>query len=73
MINERRALLTLLALTALAACDRPHPGPRPATVVVVTPPAAPAKRYVMVCKSSRTGLKAQCGTPDAVMVGMKAE
>jgi hypothetical protein len=75
MINERRALLTLLALTALAACDRPHSTVRvrEGTVVVVTPPAAPAKRYVMVCKSSRTGLKAQCGTPDAVMVGMKAE
>ena len=74
MNNERHTALTLLvlALTALTACERPHPVPRPTSVVVVAP-AAPAKRYVMVCKSSRTGLKAQCGTPDAAMVGMKSE
>jgi hypothetical protein len=75
MIDERRArfALLILVLAAPAACDRPHRAPRPAPVVVVQPPAPPARNYVMVCKSSRTGLKARCGTPDAVMVGMKPE
>jgi len=72
MISERRALLLLLVLVAPAACERPHPAPPP--VVATAPaPAPPLRRYMMVCKSSRTGLKAQCGTPDAVMVGMKPE
>ena len=75
MINERRAAITLLALVlaTLAACERPHRIERSSRITVVTPPAAPQPRYVMVCKSSRTGLPARCGTPDAVMVGMKPE
>jgi hypothetical protein len=75
MINERRAALTLLALalTALAACERPHRIVRSSQITVVAPPAAPPPRYVMICKSSRTGLPARCGTPGAVMVGMKPE
>jgi hypothetical protein len=28
---------------------------------------------VMVCRNSQTGQKAECGTPNAVMVGMKPE
>jgi hypothetical protein len=75
MIDERRSRLILMALVvaAPAACERPHPAPRAAPVVVAPAPPPPAPRYVMVCKSSRTGLKARCGTPDAVMVGMKPE
>jgi hypothetical protein len=79
MIYERRARLILatLLLVATAACERPSQPPTPPAPPVSptppAPPAPPAKTYVMVCKSSRTGLKAKCGTPDAVMVGMKPE
>ena len=33
----------------------------------------PAQNMVMVCRNSQTGQKVECGTPNAVMVGMKPE
>ena len=58
---------------ALSAC-----GPAPGTADAPPPPvsaasvaAPPAKPMVMVCKNSQTGADAKCGTPAAVMVGMK--
>jgi hypothetical protein len=68
----RAAVLALI----LIGCSRPTtPAPRhPAGPVVTAPaPQPPAKKAVMVCRNSRTGAKAECGTPDAVMVGMKTE
>ncbi|HXV00610.1 MAG TPA: hypothetical protein VG166_08935 [Caulobacteraceae bacterium] len=71
------AAVGLLAVS-LAACS-PAPPPAapkapgaPAAAAAPTP-AAPAKKTVMVCRNSQTGAKAECGTPNAVMVGMKTE
>jgi len=66
-----------LMSAGLTACDRGGPQvgyPPPAAAIIPPPPAPkppPAKPMVMVCKSSRTGLSAECGTSGAVMVGMK--
>ena len=67
-------VLALIAASgALSACSAPPPAaPKPAPAPVAAP-APPAKKAVMVCRNSQTGAKAECGTPNAVMVGMKTE
>ena len=62
----------LLALSALWSCS---PAPQAKAPPPAPPPvaAAPAKMMKMVCRNSQTGGNAECGTPNAVMVGMKAE
>jgi hypothetical protein len=64
-----------LSLISLAACGRAPAGRGPSAVA--PPPAAaqpaPAKHYTMVCRNSQTGRKVECGTPNAVMVGMKED
>jgi hypothetical protein len=75
MTDTRCVSLVLLALTLVSfgGCHRPHAAvDQPRTVSPQTPPP-PARNMVMICRSSRTGRKATCGTPDAVMVGMKPE
>jgi len=66
--------LTFLPLTlcALWSCS---PAPQAKAPPPAPPPvaAAPAKMMKMVCRNSQTGEKVECGTPNAVMVGMKAE
>jgi hypothetical protein len=62
-----------LSLVFLAGCGRAPAGRAPAAAA--PPPTAaapaPAKHYTMVCRNSRSGRKVECGTPNAVMVGMK--
>ena len=57
---------------ALCACE-PSPGTAaaPPAPLPGAAPAPPAKPMVMICKNSQTGADAKCGTPNAVMVGMK--
>lgn len=64
-------LLFILTLGTLTGCQRAPAAKQ--EVVAPPPPPPPAKNMVMVCRNSRTGEKAACGTPDAVMVGMKPE
>ena len=68
-----RAILPVVfaGLSALGSCG---PAPQPATAVPVPVKAAPpppAKMATMVCRNSQTGAKVECGTPNAVMVGIK--
>ena len=63
-------LLFILTLDALTGCER---APAARQAVAPPPPPPPAKNMVMVCRNSQTGQKAACGTPNAVMVGMKPE
>jgi hypothetical protein len=70
------AVLSVLALTtALGACSKPaETAPPPAPAAAPQPAAAaaaPAKPMKMVCRNSQTGAKAECGSPNAVMVGME--
>jgi hypothetical protein len=58
-----------LACSALWACG-PSPGAG-RTQSSAAAPAPPAKPMKMICKNSQNGLKAACGTPSAVMVGME--
>jgi hypothetical protein len=64
-----------LSLVFLVACGR-APSDRATPAAAPPPratPPAPAKHYTMVCRNSRNGRKAECGTPNAVMVGMKSD
>jgi invasion protein IalB len=64
-----------LSLVLLAACGRTAAGRAPSAAAPppAAAPPAPAKHYTMVCRNSQNGRKAECGTPNAVMVGMKAD
>lgn len=83
MTNRSFALFCgLLTLAGLTSCQRApatasgtpslstQSAPDNASVNVAAPPA---QTMVMVCRNSQTGQKAECGSPDAVMVGMKPE
>jgi hypothetical protein len=64
----------LLLALALAACSPPPARQAaPTPKVAPAPPPAPAKKATMICRNSQTGAKAECGTPNAVMVGIKTE
>jgi hypothetical protein len=66
------ALCCLLAATALAACQpKTVPANPPVPPQAAAPPPPPAKMATMVCRNSQTGASAECGTPNAVMVGIK--
>ncbi len=67
-----------LALIPLGACAPHSQAPQSAPAPTAAPPAAaspplPAKHAKMICRNSQTGGKAECGTPNAVMVGIKEE
>ena len=70
------AILALI-LGALCACsptpqsDAPKPAAAAPANTAVPPP--PTKKATMICRNSQTGAKAECGTPNAVMVGIKTE
>jgi len=65
----------LIAVLALSACSRRAPAPQPAAVASAPtpPPPAPTKKAVMICRNSVDGRSVKCGTPNAVMVGIKSE
>ena len=72
------AFALILSVLALAACQpNTVPANPPLHEVSAPPPTggpsipAPAKNVIMVCRNSQTGATAECGTPNAVMVGVK--
>ena len=71
-------IVLALALGGLWACS-PSPqstAPAPQAAAAPPPPAVPpppARKTTMICRNSQNGLKVECGTPNAVMVGMKTE
>lgn len=76
MTRELASGATLLvAVLGLDACSRPAPGPQPAAIAPAPapPPPAPAKKAVMICRNSVDGRSVKCGTPNAVMVGIKSD
>jgi hypothetical protein len=69
MRHRREPAMAAALLLVLGACSPTPPTPlSPPKPVAVT---APAKVGVMICRSSVDGRPAKCGTPNAVMVGMK--
>src|SRR5579863_9108790 len=63
----------VLALTGLTSCQRGDTN-GPVAVLNSTRSAAappPTQAMEMVCRNSQTGQKVECGTPNAVMVGMR--
>ena len=70
----------ILALAPLAACA-PAKTPQaaaqiasqPAAAAAPTPPPAPPRHATMICRNSQDGRKVACGTPNAVMVGIKED
>ena len=75
MTPHRTLIAIVAAAGALAACSpapqAAAPAAAPTNTVAAAP--APAKKVTMICRNSQTGAKAECGTPNAVMVGMKSE
>ena len=67
-----RGAVLILGVGLLAACSPKPAAPPPAPAKVVAPvaPAAPPKLVKMICRNSQTGKSVECGTPNAVMVGM---
>jgi hypothetical protein len=67
-------VLALIA-AALSGCGPSPKAAAPQQVAAPPPtaaaPAPPARMMKMVCRNSQTGAKADSGTPNAVMVGMK--
>jgi len=73
-VKTWRASVVALALASLGGCDQPAPPRAPAPAPApAAPPSPPAKMAKMVCRNSQTGAKAECGTPNAVMVGVAPE
>jgi hypothetical protein len=70
------ALAAACGLTVACSPAPPPAAPKaPAVPAAVAAPAPPpsARKTVMICRNSQTGANAECGTPNAVMVGMKTE
>jgi hypothetical protein len=74
-----RAIAALiLVLVSLSACSR-APQPQAALTPAAAPPSAPAtppapaKHATMICRNSQDGRTVKCGTPNAVMVGIKED
>ena len=72
MTLARASLLSVFLLAV--GCQKTVPA-NPPVAQVAAPPvaAAPAKMVTMVCRNSQTGAAAECGTPNAVMVGTKEQ
>jgi hypothetical protein len=68
-------MLIAFALAPLLACSPASQTAAPAAAPTNTAAAAPApaNKVIMICRNSQTGAKAECGAPNAVMVGMKSE
>jgi len=82
-MNRSVQPVAVLAFVSLWACS-PAPrsngaqstaSPAPAPQAAAPRPAmpVPTKRYKMVCRNSQSGRPAPCGTPNAVMVGIKQD
>ncbi len=67
------AIPMFLVVLALMGCQKSVPAnpPPPQAAAPAPAPAAPPKMVTMVCRNSQTGASAECGTPNAVMVGTK--
>jgi hypothetical protein len=62
----------ILALGALCACSPPPRRDHRERAAAPAPaPPPPEKHFTMICKNSQTGASVACGTPNAVMVGLK--
>jgi hypothetical protein len=66
-----KPLTTSLAILAFVMPCGCSPKPRAAAPQRSAPVTAPAKVMKMVCRDRRNGRSVECGTPNAVMVGMK--
>ncbi len=68
----RIAVWALLLAAPFGCAPAPKNVPPPVRPVVTAPPA-PAKHATMICRNSQDGRSVACGTPNAVMVGIKED
>lgn len=74
--NPLSIALTALALSAVWGCGPKTAAPAPTPAEPPSPPktaAPPAKMATMICRNSQDGRSVACGTPNAVMVGIKED
>jgi hypothetical protein len=71
-LRSASPIAAALAL-AIGACSPAPPAapPPPPKPIVATAPPQPVRSGTMICRSSVDGRPVKCGTPNAVMVGMK--
>ena len=65
------AALILATLSACAPAKAPQAAAPPAAAPAPPPPAA--RHATMICRNSQDGRDVACGTPNAVMVGIKED
>ncbi|HEY5090608.1 MAG TPA: hypothetical protein VIK30_11605 [Polyangia bacterium] len=68
--------LPILAAASLAACGpakSPQAAAPPVAAAAPAPPPVPPRHATMICRNSQDGRKVACGTPNAVMVGIKQD
>ncbi len=73
---SRSAAALAMTVVSLAACA-PAPAAKapapPAQSPAVAAPAPSPRHATMICRNSQDGRKVACGTPNAVMVGIKED
>ncbi|MDQ2861148.1 MAG: hypothetical protein M3T55_10600 [Pseudomonadota bacterium] len=72
-MNRALQALALLTLAACAPAKAPQTAAPPQAPAPVAAAPAPAKHATMICRNSQDGRNVACGTPNAVMVGIKQD
>ncbi|MGI9170467.1 MAG: hypothetical protein ACR2FH_09885 [Caulobacteraceae bacterium] len=65
--------LTVVSLAACAPAKAPKAAAPPAAAASPAAPPGHARHATMICRNSEDGRKVACGTPNAVMVGIKED
>ena len=65
------AALILVTLSACAPAKTPQTAAPPAAAAPASP--GPPRHATMICRNSQDGRTVACGTPNAVMVGIKED
>lgn len=63
----------LVCLAACAPAKAPQAPAPPAPVAAPAAPSPPAGHATMICRNSQNGRDVACGSPNAVMVGIKQD
>ena len=69
-MTRSRVSFCFLAAMLVVSCQRKTVSANPPPPPQAAAPA-PVKMETMICRNSQTGASVECGTPNAVLVGVK--